>query len=129
MEKLVAQDTMEINQFLRQLDAQLEAARQPLPTDVFRQPKQIEWNSVLDKSIDRHDDLCSICIQPLIRCTTGDLNDPFYNPRPLSLLCCSHVFHWKCIECFENFDIDKIHVCPVCRCHYQKKRIDEVAYL
>ncbi|KAI8925337.1 hypothetical protein BC831DRAFT_461657 [Entophlyctis helioformis] len=45
--------------------------------------------------------------------------------KSLALLSCSHVFHTTCIQCLERFDIhSQSHVCPVCRCQYERIDIE-----
>ncbi|WAR05586.1 RNF32-like protein, partial [Mya arenaria] len=41
--------------------------------------------------------------------------------RQTVLLSCSHVFHAKCLEMFEELSLETRNTCPVCRALYEKK--------
>ena len=41
--------------------------------------------------------------------------------RETVLLSCTHVFHLKCIQAFENFNVFGKRQCPVCRADYHKR--------
>lgn len=103
----------------RQLDEQQEVSRQVF--QAFRQQQLIkekpekyaeerkeEWEHVKHQAMIRNDRDCAVCLQSL-----GD-------KREKCILNCSHVFHAKCIEAFEYFDVHSDHHCPVCRHHYKK---------
>jgi hypothetical protein len=67
--------------------------------------RQVDWNDVKNKAMIRDDKACPICLQG------------FERNRENCVLSCSHVFHLKCIESFEQFSI-KTPCCPVCRNEY-----------
>ncbi|EGF78768.1 hypothetical protein BATDEDRAFT_26718 [Batrachochytrium dendrobatidis JAM81] len=86
----------------------------------------LDWDQVYIKACQLETDCCAICIMPLNPTKTSDTASkqiPKKRHR-LGLLSCAHMFHWVCLERLERFDIDrKVHVCPVCRRHYEKLEI------
>ena len=50
--------------------------------------------------------------------------DQVFWPKDAVLLSCSHVFHKKCLESFENFSLESTSkTCPICRSPYVKKTL------
>lgn len=43
--------------------------------------------------------------------------------RQTLLLSCTHVYHVRCLEAFEELSLSKHKVCPVCRSGYQKRTL------
>lgn len=79
---------------------------------------EADWDQVQIQAVQRSVTDCPICIMPL--CDEGLYRNDSPS-RPTVLLSCSHVFHATCLQAFEEFSLDKHHVCPVCRSLYQKK--------
>jgi len=78
-----------------------------------------KWLTILSKADERGDCECPICL--------SDVDKDNDNKRVI--LSCSHTFHTKCVEAFENFNIYEIQLCPVCRAGpYQKKMVDDLRY-
>lgn len=69
-----------------------------------------DWAGIETTAIVRGTTECPICIQAL-----GD------GGRETVLLSCTHVFHLKCIQAFENFNVFGKRQCPVCRADYHKR--------
>ncbi|CAG9311559.1 unnamed protein product [Blepharisma stoltei] len=103
----------------RQLDEQQEASRQVFQAFQRQQARtgsqaqqnrenSEEWEHIKHQALIRNDKECAICLQS------------FHDRREKCVLSCSHVFHSKCIEGFEYFDIHKEHHCPVCRQQYSR---------
>ncbi|CAF3145378.1 unnamed protein product [Rotaria sp. Silwood2] len=109
-----------------------------------------EWHQIKERAKQRHELECSICkclLQPIlietiiknpIKTKKNKLEKlfPQLKPieekpivkkqeeqqpkRPLVLLSCTHVFHAKCLQMFEEYCCDPTPNCPVCRTAYQK---------
>eukprot|EP01112_Ceratiomyxa_fruticulosa_P000271 TRINITY_DN1025_c0_g3_i3.p1 TRINITY_DN1025_c0_g3~~TRINITY_DN1025_c0_g3_i3.p1 ORF type:complete len:435 (+),score=81.18 TRINITY_DN1025_c0_g3_i3:44-1348(+) len=40
--------------------------------------------------------------------------------KELVILSCTHIFHAKCLNSFEDFNLSRVNVCPCCKCVYEK---------
>ncbi|KAH9104630.1 hypothetical protein LEN26_014995 [Aphanomyces euteiches] len=69
-----------------------------------------KWHEALRKAVLRDEKECPICINLIDSAT-----------KPVTLLSCSHVLHTDCLDAFESFNIYEIHLCPVCRSHYDAR--------
>lgn len=111
-ESLVLQDTIDVNEFLLELDASLSESRKILEssTNAFSKLDN-DWEIISKKAqkrIESCPETCSICISALD------------SKRSNTLLNCSHVFHDKCISTFEKFIPEGPHLCPICRHQYTR---------
>jgi len=78
-----------------------------------------KWLTILATSKKRCDCECAICL--------GNFEAGSDNGQVI--LNCSHVFHKKCVDAFEKFNIYEVNLCPVCRSGpYQKKLVDDLEY-
>jgi len=69
----------------------------------------IDWDEVRAKASGRGTQDCPICITALLN-----------EVKKSVILSCSHIFHESCINSFENFNCENVHVCPVCRALYDR---------
>jgi hypothetical protein len=76
-----------------------------------------EWEGAEAAAIERACCECPICM--------GEFTAGGAAPREKVLLSCSHVFHTKCIEAFEGFNVYECHLCPVCRRAYDKMVLED----
>jgi hypothetical protein len=144
VEEQVQKDTLEIQDFLRNLDMEARRARLLLEEGATEFAKLSleehqsrngsskffhDWKEVRQKALKRGiQDLCSICISPFYLDKSPQLQyDPF-RVRKLSLLSCSHLFHTACLKSFERFGQGSlaIPVCPICRSPYQVKEFEDI---
>ncbi|KAF0682544.1 Aste57867_25342 [Aphanomyces stellatus] len=70
-----------------------------------------KWLDMLTRATARDEKECPICINPIDATKT------------VTLLSCSHVLHADCLDAFESFNIYEVHLCPVCRSHYESKAL------
>ncbi|KAI8810264.1 hypothetical protein BJ742DRAFT_801185 [Cladochytrium replicatum] len=80
-----------------------------------------DWDAIYLLAVSRghlvEDSLCPICLNQL-----QPVQPSTKRKRPISILSCSHVFHDKCLDCFESFvECDVGISCPVCRTKYYRK--------
>ena len=83
-----------------------------------------EWLAVWETAKARGVTECPICMGD---CSFGQEGGTA--PSNVSLLSCSHIFHTKCLEAFENFNIYEVCLCPVCRSSYEKVDVSRVINL
>ena len=69
-----------------------------------------EWDAVYAKAEERGAMECPICM--------SKFDDEGESHRSRTLLSCSHVFHQRCIEAYENFHDEGPKSCPLCRTFY-----------
>ena len=100
----------EIDTFIDELDNTLRYSRRTLENleQHLNSLNPSEWLSVREKAMRRGDNECPICLTLL------------FSSKHVSLLSCSHMFHCKCLESFEQFATFTPFACPVCRSAYQK---------
>lgn len=67
----------------------------------------VDWKSVRSKAERRQERNCAIC-----------LNE--FGSSKRCVLSCSHVFHARCMEGLEYYDIKEEHNCPICRTCYSR---------
>ncbi|CAK9023647.1 unnamed protein product [Durusdinium trenchii] len=76
--------------------------------------EQWSWSSARRAARCRGEEVdCPICFQP---CHLADRQSD-----RVELLSCTHVFHRCCIMSFESFHVFEVHLCPVCRQHYERR--------
>ncbi|KAJ8324292.1 hypothetical protein O5D80_007483 [Batrachochytrium dendrobatidis] len=133
LEMSMQSSTKQLDHFLKEMDIQVAASKRIInsSTETMQHMQKIQlstldWDQVYIKACQLETDCCAICIMPLNPTKTSDTASkqiPKKRHR-LGLLSCAHMFHWVCLERLERFDIDrKVHVCPVCRRHYEKLEI------
>ena len=72
----------------------------------------VRWDNIREQALIRCEENCPICM-----CNFATTK----RKRKKVLLSCTHVFHEKCIEAFENFNSNKLlQNCPVCRSAYTR---------
>ncbi|KDO16491.1 hypothetical protein SPRG_15617 [Saprolegnia parasitica CBS 223.65] len=69
-----------------------------------------QWTTALAKATARNEAECPICLNAM-------------SAKAVTLLSCSHVLHAECLVAFESFNIYEVHLCPVCRGHYESRRL------
>ncbi|KAL2919973.1 RING finger protein 32 [Polyrhizophydium stewartii] len=161
----IASSTREIDELLRELDAQVASSRQIIDSTTatfealrLTDPHMVDWDALLVRACERGLETCAICIMPLesgkacikamqaqvpAQPKAADLSSSggigkscdgangvaahTRGWRKLALLSCSHVFHEKCIQCFERFNVARgsDHVCPVCRGAYSRVELEQ----
>ncbi|KAL4635289.1 RING finger protein 32 [Arapaima gigas] len=112
-----------VEDFLSALDRSVELSR-----TVFRQFEQQtismmveeDWEEIQQKALQRETLDCPICLAPLGHCR-AEMGGGGWRAR--ALLSCSHLFHLRCLESFEDFCWDGKLLCPLCRSAYQKRII------
>jgi hypothetical protein len=132
------------------------AAAQPPPQHVQPKAVKVaaakltmmEWCSVWSRALTRCNGVheCGICLSAcnfksvvpsLLSSSSSSSSSPPRPPGTTSprsdvkegqyLLSCSHLFHSKCINAFEAFNIyEGVNLCPICRADYQKVDVEEV---
>uniref|UniRef100_A0A8C5PRJ9 Ring finger protein 32 n=1 Tax=Leptobrachium leishanense TaxID=445787 RepID=A0A8C5PRJ9_9ANUR len=86
------------------------------------QTSEEEWEKVQIQAAHQEIFDCPICIMPLHqRDNSHGVDVGASSVRPVVLLSCSHIFHFACLEAFEEFTTSDTHICPLCRSAYQKK--------
>ena len=68
---------------------------------------QVDWKRVKAQAEGREEHNCAIC-----------LNE--FGSSKRCILSCSHVFHARCMEGLEFYDIREEHSCPICRSSYSR---------
>ncbi|KAL9967030.1 hypothetical protein ACROYT_G025186 [Oculina patagonica] len=112
-----------VDDLLLEIDQTIAASRhtmRQLDGDSGEVMAETDWDQVQFQAVNRCVTDCPICIMPL---SDQGLYKKNSSSRPIVLLSCSHVFHATCLEAFEEFSLDKRHVCPVCRSLYHKKTL------
>lgn len=64
-----------------------------------------KWIHIKKLAMKHYENECPICLNS-------------YKNGDVLLLSCSHIFHSKCIQSFEKFNANSIHLCPICRSAY-----------
>lgn len=64
-----------------------------------------KWIKIKQLAMKHYESECPICLNS-------------YKNGDILLLSCSHIFHSKCIQSFEKFNENSIHLCPICRSAY-----------
>lgn len=84
---------------------------------------QDQWLIALSKARERGDDDCPIC------CNAMDLvkGKGRGGTNGVLLTNCSHAFHRKCLQAFENFNIYEVSLCPSCRSAYTTRPVGDIA--
>ncbi|CAH2282048.1 RING finger 32 isoform X1 [Pelobates cultripes] len=84
-----------------------------------------EWEKIQIQAVRQEIFDCPICIMPLHHKTDSSRKDDIMDQstRPVVLLSCSHVFHFACLQAFEEFTTGDIPICPLCRSFYKKKLV------
>jgi hypothetical protein len=70
-----------------------------------KKASQLDWKIVFSKAHSLAQTECAICFNSL-------------KMKSNTLMSCGHVFHDKCIESLEKYDIHKSLKCPMCRAEY-----------
>jgi len=119
LEKLTDQLLRKIDENRAMIDSSMHAMNhnvassiaylRSVPIGSMLNPATINWKEVHAQAKARNVKDCPICIMPL-----------GLRPSKITLLSCSHVFHDNCIESFEHFNCETVHLCPVCRTMYHK---------
>lgn len=110
-----------VDDLLLEIDQSIAASRhaiRQIDGNIEGTMAEAHWDQVQLQAVQRAVSDCPICIMPLGEEGVHLSNNP---SRPTVLLSCSHVFHATCLQAFEEFSLDKHHVCPVCRSLYEKK--------
>ncbi|KAM4688243.1 RING finger protein 32 [Discoglossus pictus] len=124
-DRLLRSYNTDIENLFSEIDFSIAASR-----SVFRQLEDqyvteisnTEWEKIQAQAIRQEIFDCPICIMPLYNNT--DCHTKEYRgqgARTAVLLSCSHVFHYLCLQAFEEFTLEECHICPLCRSSYQKK--------
>ena len=103
----------EIDSFIEELDSTLSYSRKTLASldQHLNDLTPGEWVVIRDKAMGRGEQECPICLTPL------------FQSKEVTLLSCSHLFHFPCLESFEKFANFTPYACPVCRSTYQKLQV------
>ena len=92
-----------------------------------------EWMNILYKSKDQNSKECPICMTSFYHDPNESKYDIVFDidqeghDQNLTLLSFSHIFHASCIESFEKFNVFEEKQCPICRCHYERRKIKFVS--
>jgi hypothetical protein len=70
-----------------------------------KKASQLDWKTIFLKAQSLSQTECAICFNTL-------------KMKSNTLMSCGHVFHEKCIESLEKYDIHKSSKCPMCRAEY-----------
>ena len=84
-----------------EIDSSVASARLALDTP--------DWPKIEAAARERGPADCPVCLAPM-----------GFGSDALTLLSCTHVFHRKCLESFERFNVKADCSCPVCRVPYSK---------
>lgn len=100
---------------------------------------KINWKEVRAQALSRGSTECPICLTELdMRLVSLSARKKLpsiqrqrksENKKSMVLLSCSHVFHDRCIQSFEEFteeDVKSNPSCPVCRSTYERKEFSEI---
>lgn len=124
-------ENMEVEAFLSEIDKSVEESRRVMRfvgEGCFTTMSETDWERVHKQAQDRFSSECPICFINLClenhsstdvhKCS---LDEKDQKVRPAVLLSCSHIFHKKCLEAFEELSLNSANICPVCRSPYYKK--------
>ncbi|RXM35036.1 RING finger protein 32 [Acipenser ruthenus] len=118
-----------IDEFLSEIDNSVASSKGVLhqfEKECGSEISEETWEEIQLKAVLRETSDCPICITPLCHISsilhpiTSSDNDTHFSLRQTVLLSCAHVFHHNCLKAFEDFCVDKRHICPLCRSLYQK---------
>ncbi|XP_039609554.1 RING finger protein 32 [Polypterus senegalus] len=116
-----------VDNFISEIDNSVALSRSIIQQyeDKYRfKISEEQWDEIQKKAVLRETLDCPICITPL-SCFGSLTSPPSANKgteiRQIVLLSCTHVFHHKCLQAFEDFSEEQVPVCPLCRSSYQKK--------
>lgn len=125
-------ENIEVESFLSEIDRSVEESRRVMRfvgEGCFKTMSETDWERVHEQAQDRFSSECPICFANLCSIEKHSSLDVEHNSveaknqkvRPVVLLSCSHVFHKKCLEAFEELSLNSSNICPVCRSPYYKK--------
>ncbi|CAB4000630.1 RING finger 32 [Paramuricea clavata] len=125
---VMSMSNTEVDTFLAQIDQSVEESRRVMrfvEENSFKTMSTMDWQSVYEQAKERLSSDCPICFTSLCSDMLPQLQPccgvQDEKVRPVTLLSCSHVFHKKCVEAFEQLSLNTYHICPVCRSLYYKK--------
>lgn len=76
---------------------------------------QVDWMAVQITALNMDITDCPICLMPV---DEGSMRE-----RPVALLSCAHLYHYVCLQMYEECELVKFRHCPVCRSVYTKKKL------
>ncbi|EDV27816.1 uncharacterized protein TRIADDRAFT_20747, partial [Trichoplax adhaerens] len=127
---LVSSVNTDVDAFLADIDSSVAASRQIMSladTSYDARLNENEWKKIQVQALRRSTLECPICIAPIEKPRASTSKSKNGNSKQLVILSCSHIFHQVCLEAFEEFSIQATKVCPVCRSHYVKRKLDLAA--
>ncbi|XP_053323702.1 RING finger protein 32 [Spea bombifrons] len=127
-DRLLRSCDTDIDVLFNEIDNSIAASRKvlrQLDLPNLTAPSEGEWEKIQLQAVRQEIFDCPICIMPLHHKTDSLQTEGHLGQsvRPAVLLSCSHIFHFACLQTFEEFTAEEPHVCPLCRSSYQKKII------